>query len=131
MIVAGIAVAAFAAFVLSSVYYVLLSPMEQRALGERALDRGKPGPAKVAAELVRTAVVAAGFAWVADRAGLLSLLSLPASLSLALVLWVAFPVVLLTGSIIWERVPWQTAAIHAGDWLLKLVLIAVALGLLH
>ncbi|MGC5025104.1 MULTISPECIES: DUF1761 domain-containing protein [unclassified Tsukamurella] len=128
MIVAGIAVAAFAAFVLSSVYYVLLSPVEQRALGERALDRGKPGPAKVAAELVRTAVVAAGFAWVADRAGLLSL---PASLSLALVLWVAFPVVLLTGSIIWERVPWQTAAIHAGDWLLKLVLIAVALGLLH
>lgn len=128
MIVAGIAVAAFAAFVLSSVYYVLLSPVEQRALGERALDRGKPGPAKVAAELIRTAVVAAGFAWVADRAGLLSL---PASLSLALVLWVAFPVVLLTGSIIWERVPWQTAAIHAGDWLLKLVLIAVALGLLH
>lgn len=128
MIVAGIAVAAFAAFVLSSVYYLLLSPVEQRALGERALDRGKPGPAKVAAELVRTAVVAAGFAWVADRAGLLSL---PASLSLALVLWVAFPVVLLTGSIIWERVPWQTAAIHAGDWLLKLVLIAVALGLLH
>ncbi|MCA0155682.1 DUF1761 domain-containing protein [Tsukamurella sp. M9C] len=128
MIVAGIAVAAFAAFVLSSVYYALLSPVEQRALGERALDRGKPGPAKVAAELVRTAVVAAGFAWVADWAGLLSL---PASLSLALVLWVAFPVVLLTGSIIWERVPWQTAAIHAGDWLLKLVLIAVALGLLH
>lgn len=128
MVVAGIAVAAFAAFVLSSVYYVLLSPVEQRALGERALDRGKPGPAKVAAELIRTVVVAAGFAWVAHRAGLLAL---PGSLLLALVLWIAFPVVLLTGSIIWERVPWQTAAIHAGDWLLKLVLIAVALGLLH
>lgn len=128
MIVAGIAVAAFATFVLSSIYYVLLSPVEQRALGDRALDRGRPGPAKVVAELVRTAVVAAGFAWVADQAGLLSL---SGSLLLALVLWVAFPVVLLTGSIIWERVPWQTAAIHAGDWLLKLVLIAVALGLLH
>ncbi|BDD83875.1 hypothetical protein TPB0596_36380 [Tsukamurella pulmonis] len=49
----------------------------------------------------------------------------------AVVLWVAFPLVLLTGSIIWERVPWQTAAIHAGDWLLKLVLIAIVLGLLH
>ena len=128
MIVAGIAVAALAAFVLSSVYYVLLSPVEQRALGDRALDRGKPGPAKVVAELVRTAVVAAGFAWIADRA---ELLALPASLTLALVLWLAFPVVLLTGSIIWERVPWQTAAIHAGDWLLKLVLVAVVLGLLH
>lgn len=128
MIVAGIAVAALAAFVLSSVYYVLLSPVEQRALGGRALDRGQPGPAKVVAELVRTAVVAAGFAWIADRA---DLLALPASLTLALVLWLAFPVVLLTGSIIWERVPWQTAAIHAGDWLLKLVLVAVVLGLLH
>ena len=76
----------------------------------------------------RTAVVAGGFAWIADRA---ELLALPASLTLALVLWLAFPVVLLTGSIIWERVPWQTAAIHAGDWLLKLVLVAVVLGLLH
>ncbi|CAM3806239.1 DUF1761 domain-containing protein [Tsukamurella ocularis] len=128
MIVAGIAVAALAAFVLSSVYYVLLSPVEQRALGDRALDRGTPGPAKVVAELVRTAVVAAGFAWIAERS---DLLDLPDSLALALVLWVAFPVVLLTGSIIWERVPWQTAAIHAGDWLLKLVLVAVVLGLLH
>lgn len=128
MIVAGIAVAALAAFVLSSVYYVLASPFEQRALGDRALDRGKPGPGKVLAELVRTAVVAAGFAWFADRSGLLAL---PDSLLLALVLWVVFPVVLLTGSIIWERVPWQTAAIHAGDWLLKLVLIAVVVGLVH
>lgn len=128
MIVAGIAVAALAAFVVSSVYYVLLAPVERRALGDRALDRGKPGPAKVGAELVRTAVVAAGFAWIAGRSGLQSL---PGALGLALVLWAAFPAVLLTGSILWERVPWQTAAIHAGDWLLKLLLIAVAVGLLH
>ncbi|KXO89842.1 hypothetical protein AXK57_06960 [Tsukamurella pulmonis] len=128
MIVAGIVVAALAAFVLSSVYYVLLSPVEQRALGDRALDRGKPGPAKIVAELLRTAIVAAGFAWIVDRSGFLSL---PGALVPAVVLWVAFPLVLLTGSIIWERVPWQTAAIHAGDWLLKLVLIAIVLGLLH
>jgi hypothetical protein len=36
-----------------------------------------------------------------------------------------------TGSIIWERAAPVTAAIHAGDWLLKLVLIAVIIGLLH
>jgi hypothetical protein len=117
-----------AAFVLSSVYYVLTTPLEQRALGERALDRGRPAPWKVVTELVRTAVVGAGFAWVAAQA---DLLALPSSLLLALVLWVAFPVVLLTGSIIWERVPWQTAAIHAGDWLLKLLLVATAIGLVH
>ncbi|WP_275004718.1 DUF1761 domain-containing protein [Promicromonospora iranensis] len=128
MIVWGVVVAAVAAFVLSSVYYVLTTPLEQRALGERALDRGRPAPWKVVTELVRTAVVGAGFAWVAAQA---DLLALPSSLLLALVLWVAFPVVLLTGSIIWERVPWQTAAIHAGDWLLKLLLVATAIGLVH
>ena len=79
-------------------------------------------------ELLRTAVVTSVFAWVAARAGLESL---PGSLALAVVLWVGFPVVLLTGSIIWERVPPVTAAMHAGDWLLKLVLLAVIIGLLH
>lgn len=37
---------------------------------------------------------------------------------------IGFPVVLLTGSLIWERVPPALAAIHAGDWLLKLLIIA-------
>jgi hypothetical protein len=128
MIVWGIAAAAVAAFVLSSVYYVVTTPLEQRALGDRALDRGRPAPWKVVTELVRTAVVGAGFAWIATQS---DLLELPSSLLLALVLWVAFPVVLLTGSIIWERVPWQTAVIHSGDWLLKLLLVALAIGLIH
>ena len=128
MIVWGVLVAAVAAFVLSSVYYVVTTPFEQRALGDRALDRGRPAPWKVVTELVRTAVVGAGFAWIAVRG---DLLALPSSLLLALVLWVAFPVVLLTGSIIWERVPWQTAVIHSGDWLLKLLLVALAIGLIR
>lgn len=128
MIVWGVAVAAVAAFVLSSVYYVVTTPLERRALGDRALDRGRPAPWKVVTELARTAVVGAAFAWIAQRAGLLEL---PSSLLLALVLWAAFPLVLLTGSIIWERVPWQTAAIHAGDWLLKLLLVAFVVGLVH
>jgi len=37
---------------------------------------------------------------------------------------VAFPVVLLTGSVFHERVPPRLAAVHAGDWLMKLVVIA-------
>lgn len=128
MIALGVAVAAVAAFVLSSVYYVVVSPLERRALGDRVLDRGHPSLWRVVTELVRTAVVGAGFAWVAAQA---DLLALPSSLLLAFVLWVAFPVVLLTGSIIWERVPWQTAAIHSGDWLLKLLLVAFVIGLVH
>ena len=44
---------------------------------------------------------------------------------LGLLLWIAFPVVLLTGSVIWENVPVKVAAIHAGDWLVKLLVISI------
>ena len=128
MIVLGIAAAAVAAFIASSVYYALTSPVERRVLGARALDRGRPQPWKIAAELLRTAVVAGVFAWVAAESGRLSL---PGALPLALVLWLGFPVVLLTGSVAWEKAAPVTAAIHAGDWLLKLVLVAAIVGALH
>ena len=48
---------------------------------------------------------------------------------LALALWIGFPVVLLTGSVIHEKVPPMLAAIHAGDWLLKLLVITTAVAL--
>lgn len=44
---------------------------------------------------------------------------------LGLALWIAFPVVLLAGSVFHESVRWRLAAIHAGDWLVKLLVIAV------
>jgi hypothetical protein len=110
------------------VYYALVTPLERRALGAAALERGRPGPAQVLTELVRTVVTAAVFAWIADRAGDLDVGN---GVPLALAMWVGFPVVLLTGSVTWEKVPPVTAAVHAGDWLLKLLLIAVVLGLLH
>ncbi|ALG09324.1 DUF1761 domain-containing protein [Kibdelosporangium phytohabitans] len=128
MIALGIAVAALAAFVASSVYYALVTPLERRTVGEAALDRGRPAPWKVLTELARTAVVAAVFAWVADRSGDLSV---GHGLVLALILWVGFPLVLLSGSVMWEKVHPATATMHAGDWLLKLLLVAVAVGLLH
>jgi hypothetical protein len=96
--------------------------------GSAALDRGRPQPWKVPTELLRTALVASAFAWIAHRAGDLSV---SRGVVLALILWVGFPLVLLSGSVIWEKVHPATAAMHAGDWLIKLLLIAVILGLLH
>ncbi len=128
MLVVGVVVAALAAFVASSGYYLVMAPVERRGLGHAAPDRGRPVPWKVIAELLRTALVATVFGWIAGRAGLASL---PGSLALATVLWLAFPLVLLSGSVMWERVPPVTAAVHAGDWLVKLLLIAVLTGLLH
>ena len=45
-----------------------------------------------------------------------------------LLLWVGFPVVLITGSVIWENVPMKVAVIHAGDWLVKLLVIPIILN---
>ena len=128
MIAVGVAVASIGAFVLSSVYYTVATPFERRTLGDRALDRGRPAPWKVVTELVRTALVASVFAWVAAQA---DLLELPDALLLALITWFGFPVVLLTGSVIWEKVSPVTAAMHAGDWLLKLLLVGAVLGVLN
>jgi len=52
-----------------------------------------------------------------------------AAVLLGLALWLGFPFVLLTGSMMWEKVPAVTAILHAGDWLLKLVVICVIVGL--
>jgi len=128
MIGVGIAAATVAAFILSSMYYSAITPLERRAVGAAALDRGRPRPWKVVTELARTAVLATVFTWIARQAGDIDLLR---DLTLAVILWIGFPVVLLTGSVIWEKVHPATAAMHAGDWLIKLVVIAVVLGLLH
>jgi hypothetical protein len=71
-------------------------------------------------ELVRSATVATAVAVLAERTG--SRRSRDGT-RLALGLWAAFPAVLLTGSVVHERVPWQQAAIHGGDWLVKLLLV--------
>ena len=47
---------------------------------------------------------------------------------LGLLAWVGFPLVLFSGSVLHERYPWPLAAIHLGDWLLKLLLVAAVVA---
>jgi Protein of unknown function (DUF1761) len=112
-------VSAVAAFLASGAYYA--------ALGSRLarLSPAYAGPRRSVAvtaivEVARSGVVAAAIAWLVGAIGISGVVP---ALGLALVLWVAFPAVLLSGSVFHERVPAALAAIHAGDWLLKLVLI--------
>ena len=44
-------------------------------------------------------------------------------------LWIAFPVILLIGSVIWENVPAKLAITHAGDWRPKLLTITIIVTL--
>jgi hypothetical protein len=119
-----VAAAAGAAFVASSAWYGALG--SRLAELDDAYAGPSPSPAVIAPiELVRTGVVATAVSVLADR--------LPArgpreALVLGAGLWAAFPVVLLTGSVVHEKVPWQLAAIHAGDWLAKLLLVATVVA---
>jgi hypothetical protein len=121
----AVAVAGVVAFVLAAVYYVALAG--QRAqLSPAAAAVSRPQPSVMALELARALVVAAV---VAALVSLIELTDVPGAIALALALWVAFPVVLLLGSVVHEGVPVRLAAIHAGDWLVKLVVIALIVSL--
>ncbi len=128
MIGLGIVVSAVAVFMLSSLYYLLATPVERRLVGPSVPERGRPGPWKAISELLRTAVLASALAYLLRQS---DALDISRASALALICWIGFPVVLLSGSIIWEGVHPATATMHAGDWLLKLLLIAVILGVVH
>lgn len=41
------------------------------------------------------------------------------------ILWPGFPMPLLSDSVMWQNVPLELAFIHAGDWLIKMLLMSV------
>ena len=85
-----------------------------------------PSALKALCELLRTFILAYVIASLMLR---LNVVDWKDALRVGLGLWIGFPVILLTGSILWQNVPWQLAAIHAGDWLIKLILILVGVTL--
>jgi hypothetical protein len=111
---------------MSSLYY---SPL---LLGNvwRAVDPGPtagatPSMGKVVGEIGRTLVIT----YVLAR--LIALLGCggwKAAVRFTLWLWFGFSAMMWVGAIMWQKTPWQIAAIHSGDWLLKTRLIAVILG---
>jgi Protein of unknown function (DUF1761) len=123
--VPAVAVAALAAFILSALWYGLFG-RQLAELDDAYAENGGMPAWKVAVELVRSLVVATVLAWLAVT---IDITEWTGAVGLGLVMWIGFPVVLLTGSVIHENVPWKLAAIHAGDWLVKLVVVAVIVGL--
>jgi Protein of unknown function (DUF1761) len=63
--------------------------------------------------------------WIAGWPPRLRSTSGPGALLLGLALWIGFPFVLWTGAVVHEKTPWKLAAIHAGDWLPKLLAVAM------
>jgi hypothetical protein len=122
----ALAIAVVLAFIASSIWYSPLMFGRQFLELSGLSSAPNPSPAKAIFELFRTFVL--GYV-IARFMSVLGIENWKSALRFGLWLWLGFPVVLLTGSILWQNVPWQLAAIHSGDWLVKLILIPVTLAL--
>jgi hypothetical protein len=121
--VVAVLVASVAAFVVSSVWYTAFGGVWARLSPAGAAAR--PSPWRMGAEFGRTLVLVTVFALLASAVGVDGV---GRALGLALLAWAGFPVVILAGSVLHERVPVRLAALHAGDWLVKIVVMALLVG---
>lgn len=121
----AVVAAAIVVFVVSTVYYIVFAArvVDLRQGNE---DAGGVQPWKIGVEIVRSLVLAT---MIAGLVVLLGITDVGGALQLGLALWIGFPVVLLVGSVIWENVNPALATIHAGDWLLKLLIVTVVVAL--
>ena len=120
----AVGAATAAAFVISSLWYL--------AFGKRlaALSDAYAGTERtpvwvILIEILRSLIVAGA---VAGLSSLIRIDDLAGALALGAVLWAAFPLPILAGSVVHEGTNWRLAAIHAGDWLAKLLVISVIIS---
>jgi Protein of unknown function (DUF1761) len=122
--------AALVVFVVSTVWYIVFASARGSLTPTVNATQASTRPPlwKVILEIIRSLVVASVVAGLANRLGITDVWS---AVLLGLVMWIGFPIILLSGSVIWDNIPWKIAAIHAGDWFLKLVIISVIVGVWH
>ncbi|GAB2677883.1 DUF1761 domain-containing protein [Thalassiella azotivora] len=110
--------------VVGGAYYAVAG---SAAVPERARGRaGAPsGVTVLGTELLRGVVLTAGVAVLVAATATTGLVD---GLLLGTLLWVAFPVVLLAGAVVHEGVRPTLAAVHAGDWLVKLLVVSALLA---
>ncbi len=125
----AVAVATIAAFVLSSTWYIIFGEARMKLLSKSSsatADIRRTPPAKILAELARSFVFSYVLAWVIVLAGIRGWI---AGLQFGFLVWLGFPFMILSGSVLWDRVPWKLAAIHVGDWFVKVLALTVILAM--
>src|SRR6266545_2820784 len=123
----AVLVAAVAAFVLGWLWYsplLFYNPwMRLRGMDPVAAMAGAKMPGgKLLIELARCFVLAYVIARLVAQLGVTSWMG---AAHFGFFMWIGFPVIILTGSALWENIPWKVAAIHAGDWLVKLLVVPI------
>lgn len=119
----AVIVAAIVAFIVSAVWYIGFGN-ELAKLSATYATAQAPQAWEIVAEFARSLVVA----YVLARfVSLLGIINWKGALRFGAWIWV-FPAAILSGSVLHEHYPWMLAAIHAGDWLIKLLLISFIIG---
>ena len=119
----AVVVAALVVVVVSTVYYIAFGKQYAQLRGLSAEEAAARPPIwKPLLEVLRNLILATVVACISCG---LELTEPGEAVLLALGLWIAFPAMLLMGSVMWDQVPVKLAAMHAGDWLLKLLIITV------
>ena len=119
-----VALATVLCFVIGAVYYGVLGNQLATARGGEV---AAPGRWTMAVEVLRCLALATVVTVLARWAGVEGWL---AGLGYGLLLWVGFPLVLWIGAVAHERTPVRLAALHGGDWLVKLLALGLLVALL-
>ena len=126
--VVAVAVAAVVACVASLLWYLVFGKELAKVSDAFAKGMQQRQPWKMLVVIVQSLVLALVLAYVL---GLLGKIGWLEAVGVGIVLWIGLSAVQWVGSMLWENVPVKMAAIHAGDWLVKLVLIAGIVGVWH
>lgn len=124
----AVIVAVILAFFASFVWYMLFSKQLAKLNPKAYGNSERPGPQKILLELARNVILALVVFYLSSH---LHSATLSSAILLALALWIGFPVILLSGSVLHEKAPAKLAVIHSGDWLIKLLVMAIILSLWH
>jgi hypothetical protein len=124
----AIGAAIITCFVASALYYSLFSDRgkELSLIPNPDAKKHRTHPKLLVAEILRNTVLALALAYLINQLHVNTTLD---ALWLSLLLWAAFPVMILTGSVLYEKFPFKLALVHMGDWALKLPLMILIMTL--
>lgn len=115
-----------AAFIVSSIYYIIFNHLLMKLHGIAPTNtRQNISVVTMLLELGRTLVLAFVLAYFVNA---LHITQWKGALKLTFIIWLGFPFILLTGSILHENFPWRIAIIHAGDWFIKPLIMILILS---
>lgn len=119
----AIIIIGFAAFLLSGVYY---SPLIFGDIWQQYRNRPNPHIPKWTMIFAPLREIIAAYV-ISVLILRMNLQNWKKTASLMVLLWLAFHAVGMGGAILWDNMQWQLGIIHAGDWLMKMLFMGIAL----